>query len=458
MFRTNGSAGADQASPHAGPDDGFVEIGVDGPVSTLGRLVLSVWVFSIVAILGVGVLHTVVLRNELAAHEVSRALVTVEDRVAIAIEPAVTAELLAGDPEAYAEFDRIVRDYIVHPDTANLLLWRADGTVVYSLAAAFAGQQFPLSDAATSVLNDGVSIARHDELDGPGDGATEGRGVDAIEVYAALTGPAGEPLVWEAELYRESIARQASRLVLIVAILEGVGAAVLLTTQGVMARSLVRRHDRERAYRRWLTQRSSEVALMERKRMAADLHDGVVQDLTGIALDLEVPDHEAELSVEAMREQRAALAARVRDAVTALRGQTAELYPAASARIDVPSSLQGMLERMPRTMRTTLLVGPDADVAPGYRWLVFRVAQEALRNAAKHSQGTDIRVELHGNGGGTVLTVSDDGVGFSPLTDAVEPGHMGLALLADMAIAAGCSLTVRSAPGAGTTVKLEVPE
>jgi two-component system, NarL family, sensor kinase len=447
MFRTRRSARAVEVIP----DEGFVDIGVEGPMSTLGRLVLSVWVFSVVAILGVGALHTIVLRNELAAHEVSRALVTVEDRVAIAIQPAVTPELLAGDPAAYAEFDRIIRDYIVHPDTASLLLWDAQGTVVYSLDPVFAGQQFPLSESATEVLRTGESIARHDELDGPGDRTSAtSSGDDAIEVYTRLVGPGGEQMVWEVELFRESVSRQASRLVVIVAILEGFGAVVLLTTQGVMARSLVRRHDRERAYRRWLTQRTSEVALVERRRMAADLHDGVVQDLTGIALDLEVPDGEAS--------SRAELAARVRDAVGSLRVQTAELYPAASARIDVSTSLQGMLDRLPDTFEKDLIVQYDAEVPPGYRWLVFRVAQEAIRNAGHHSRGSRVTVQLLRSGHGTVLTVEDDGVGFSPLTDSAAPGHMGLTLLADMALAAGCSLSVRSAPGAGTTVKLEVPQ
>ena len=56
-----------------------------------------------------------------------------------------------------------------------------------------------------------------------------------------------------------------------------------------------------------------------------------------------------------------------------------------------------------------------------------------------------------------MLTVDDDGIGFSPSVDTVRPGHMGLSLLADMAAAADSSLTVRSVPGAGTTVKLEVP-
>ena len=117
-----------------------------------------------------------------------------------------------------------------------------------------------------------------------------------------------------------------------------------------------------------------------------------------------------------------------------------------------------MLDRMPRGIDKHLTIGPGADVDPGYRWLVFRVAQEALRNVTQHSKATRVDVVLKRFDDSTVLTVTDDGKGFSPETDAVEPGHMGLSLMSDTATAAGAHLALRSAKGAGTTVRLEVPQ
>ena len=200
------------------------------------------------------------------------------------------------------------------------------------------------------------------------------------------------------------------------------------------------------------------MALVERRQIAADLHDGVVQELTGLTLDLEAPaDRPAGMSA-AERQERTALANRLRAAVAQLRGQTAELYPPAASRIDVADSLRAMVDRVQPAVDARLDIAAGVNVAPAYRWLVFRVAQEALRNAAQHSRADHVVVDLRPMASGTVLTVSDDGVGFAPEVDSVEPGHMGLSLLSDMATAAGAALSIRSAPGRGTTVRLEIPE
>jgi signal transduction histidine kinase len=113
---------------------------------------------------------------------------------------------------------------------------------------------------------------------------------------------------------------------------------------------------------------------------------------------------------------------------------------------------------VPAHIETDLVVAPGAEVAPGYRWLVFRVAQEALRNVVQHSRAQHVVVAMRPAESGTVITIDDDGVGFSPEKDPIEPGHMGLSLLSDMATAAGAVVFIRSAPGKGTTIRLEVPE
>ena len=91
--------------------------------------------------------------------------------------------------------------------------------------------------------------------------------------------------------------------------------------------------------------------------------------------------------------------------------------------------------------------------------LVFRVAQEAVRNVAEHSAAGGVDVELEVAGGTVALTVADDGIGFDParLADTPAGGHVGLLLLQDLARAAGGSLRIDASPGRGTTVRLEVP-
>ena len=91
--------------------------------------------------------------------------------------------------------------------------------------------------------------------------------------------------------------------------------------------------------------------------------------------------------------------------------------------------------------------------------VAFRVAQEALRNVIAHSKATSVELAVWLHDDRLVLTVTDDGIGFEPdaLAAALEGGHVGLRLLRDLAHAAGGTLDVSSAPGDGTTVRLEVP-
>jgi signal transduction histidine kinase len=92
----------------------------------------------------------------------------------------------------------------------------------------------------------------------------------------------------------------------------------------------------------------------------------------------------------------------------------------------------------------------DPDVA-----LVWRVAQEAVRNSLRHAGASELSVAVHSEGRLTVLEVIDDGCGFDP-AEARDRTHFGLRGLASLIADAGGTLRVTSAPGQGTAVRLEV--
>jgi len=104
-------------------------------------------------------------------------------------------------------------------------------------------------------------------------------------------------------------------------------------------------------------------------------------------------------------------------------------------------------------------IGAGADLAPNAEALVYRVAEEALRNAHRHGEASRVEVRLRREDGRASLRVRDDGRGFSAadIADRHADGHRGLALLQDLALDAGGSLTVHAAPGRGTTLELEAP-
>jgi signal transduction histidine kinase len=103
-------------------------------------------------------------------------------------------------------------------------------------------------------------------------------------------------------------------------------------------------------------------------------------------------------------------------------------------------------------------VSENIDLPPGVNALFFRVAQEALRNAATHANSTHVGVEVTCHGRHARLVVADDGQGFDTarLDEASNKGHFGLRLLSDLVRDAGGELRVRSAPGAGTRIEAEV--
>ena len=99
-------------------------------------------------------------------------------------------------------------------------------------------------------------------------------------------------------------------------------------------------------------------------------------------------------------------------------------------------------------------LGEISEAAAGQ---VLRIAQEALQNALRHAGSARVIVRLADGDGRFVLSVSDDGRGFDPAAGAARGRRLGLTSMEERAAALGGTLTIVSAPGAGTTVRLEVP-
>ena len=111
-----------------------------------------------------------------------------------------------------------------------------------------------------------------------------------------------------------------------------------------------------------------------------------------------------------------------------------------------------------RGIAAHLDVAPHLDARDAAERLIFRTAQEALRNAVAHAEARSIWVHVVAAGRRAIVSVRDDGRGFDA-TDVERrraTGHVGLALLADRARDLGGTLEVESAVGAGTCVRLEV--
>lgn len=204
-----------------------------------------------------------------------------------------------------------------------------------------------------------------------------------------------------------------------------------------------------------LYERGRELAMLEeRNRVARELHDAVTQKLFSLRLSAQAagtmlakaPDMAA---VELERVQRLA-----GEALSELRAVIVELRPAELDRHGLAETLRKHVRLLDR-LHPSVVVFECAELPPldsAVEVAVLRVAQEALHNALRHSGAERVLVRMEYQDGTLALTVSDDGSGF----EQAESRGLGLVSMRDRAESVGGVMTVESARGQGTTVRVEV--
>jgi signal transduction histidine kinase len=197
----------------------------------------------------------------------------------------------------------------------------------------------------------------------------------------------------------------------------------------------------------------------ERTRIARDIHDDLGGSLTEIGYlgALAVRDS---CSLDEARDQLARITERTRE----LARRLDETVWAVNPKNDSPSQLATYLCRFAREFLEPTPIRCRLDVASGFpevtlsaevRHNVFLAVKEALNNAVKHSRAEELWLRLRTSDGALIIEVADNGLGFV-VGGIREPGN-GLRNMAARMDEAGGSFTVRSAPGAGTTVCLQLP-
>ena len=190
----------------------------------------------------------------------------------------------------------------------------------------------------------------------------------------------------------------------------------------------------------------------ERARVARDLHDEVNQSLTGLLLRLEAVREAAPPELEAELAETKALA---NQAMRELLSLARQLRPTALDDLGLAAAIAGQVEQISRPGLAAGLVeeGDFSDLDSDVQLVVYRVAQEALSNAARHSGAERIDVALRRSGDGVELEVADDGRGFA--FEESEQG-LGIAGMRERALQLGAELTLESRPDQGTTVRLRI--
>jgi signal transduction histidine kinase len=205
--------------------------------------------------------------------------------------------------------------------------------------------------------------------------------------------------------------------------------------------------------------RAVDAAETERRRIARDLHDGTVQDLTAVSLALEVASRQLRRGQRVTAQTLDQASAETRTTVRQLRTLFVDIYPNSLRDQGLEVALRDLLEPFDRRgIADTLNIQPDLRLPAETERLLYRVAREALRNVAAHARAHSVEVCVGAADGTVSLVVRDDGSGFDAAAlEGAASGHLGLRLLRDLTQDADGTFTVTSMPGSGTTVRVELP-
>ncbi len=415
---------------------------------TLGTLVLA----------GI-VLVTFLLATRAALKEAiadARSRTTLLERAVIA--PEMPRGLIASQPAAVAAMDRIVRRQVLGGWLVRVKIWTESGRIIYSDEHRLIGDTFQLERAASALFTghaSGGAAGRLSDLDEP-ENRFEESSRQLYESYVLTRSPEGQPLLFEAYYRYADLSDRSQQVLSEFLPISIIGLLVFEVVTVPLVVRLARRVRRGREERERLLRRAVEASDAERRRIAADLHDGVVQELAGASFALAA-------AAKGMPEAPAVaasldrVAAGVRQSMRSLRSLLVEIYPPNLHTEGLPAALGDLLAPLPGSgLSTSLDIPDDVQLAPDLAALIFRVAQEAVRNTQRHAQASELAVRVAVSGDHVELTVTDNGRGFDRSATAAE-GHVGLRLLGDLAREAGGTFSVESKPGNGTTVRLRVP-
>lgn len=198
-------------------------------------------------------------------------------------------------------------------------------------------------------------------------------------------------------------------------------------------------------------------ALEERQKLARELHDSVSQALYGIALGartartlVEREPAKAIVPLEYILSLSEAGLAEMRALIFELRPESLRTEGLVAALGKLVNALGSRYQ-----LKVTLEAGDEPDVPLEVKESLYRIAQEAMNNIAKHARATHVDVRLSKANSELLLSISDDGAGFD--TSAEFPGHLGMHTMRERAEKGGGTFTIESAPDVGTRIQVMIP-
>lgn len=373
-----------------------------------------------------------------------------------AIAPLLTDALSSMRPSAIAAMDAEVRTRVLDRDLVRVKIWRSDGLIVYSDEARLIGSTYRLGADEQSSFASGAAAADVSDLSRPENRYERPFG-KLLEVYQPVRTLNRSTLLFETYFRYDAVSANGGRAwndfaPIMLGSLVGLE-ALLIPLAWSMARRLQAGQERQEI----LLRRAVEASDAERRRIASDLHDGVVQDLASVSYTL------ASVQGRIKGDARSAIAdaaAGTRRSIRALRSLLVEIYPPSLRDAGLGAALSDLTAPLAsHGIEASVELPDDLRFSSDVEALLYRAAQEAVRNVVSHAKAQHVDIRLHRPDHVAVLEVIDDGVGFDASSVMTKPpgGHVGLRVLADLVRDSGGHVEIASEPGAGARLRVEVP-
>jgi two-component system, NarL family, sensor kinase len=438
------------------------------------RAVAAFLVAGLVVLSAIGVVLALALRQTATDEAIRDARLLTDLAATSVVGPYLNDQALVAGP-GRDTLDRVVRQRVLGTHVVRVKVWDASGRIVYSDDATLIGKRFPLGAGELAVLRSGGVSAEVSNLTAS-ENLSEKQFAKLLQVYLGVRTPTGQRLLFETYQPYDVI-NDASRRTWLTSLPVLLGGLLLLyLVQAPLAYRMARNLKRSQDEREALLLALLAASDRERATIAADLHDGIVQGLAGASYSLSAAALRARDDDPAMVAVLSDTAADLRRWVRELRSLVVTITPPQLHVQGLAATLTDLAATLEvRGIAVTVAVSGTERLDETTETLIYRAAQEAVRNIVRHADASTVSLTVAraGDGGAgdgrgddgpagrreqwLVLCVRDDGRGFqTEETDARSRGSVGLELLSTLAASHGGILTLEAAPGKGTELVLRV--
>jgi signal transduction histidine kinase len=378
--------------------------------------------------------------------------------IARGLSGVIDQEVRSGRERSLERVSDALSPALYNNSLSHIKLWAQDGTILWADDPALVGRRFDLEPEVQKLFGTQRVVAELSELE-KAENATQRTADELLEVYVGAFDADGRPWVFESYLSTEQM--ESNQAAILAGMLPLALGGILLLQIAVLplAVSLARRVKRAQADRGKLLRHALLASELERRRIAADLHDGVIQDLAGLGYALPLISEHLPRGPEAAGARRAMdeVSSVLANDVPQLRSMLTEIYPPNLDDDGLLGAIEELAMRAEDTGTTVTVHVSESFAAPAEATrLVYRVVREGLRNVVKHAIGSVAQVYLLRHEDKVIVRVVDDGPGI-PDVRVEAPGHIGLRLLEDTVRDLGGRLDVSSAATGGTILEAIFP-